>query len=145
MADAWGGSWGVAWGISWGTGTGPTTDTHDGGSYEDYDSLRRRIREAEKARELSAKKRREAEQRLADDLEAAYRRLIIAEPAVAQEIAAVVVEPFIVTETLPEIDWRALGNVLQNAKAILDILEQRRAAEWMARDEEDIEILLLAQ
>ena len=151
MADAWGGSWGVSWGISWGTGTTPatTTDTHDGG---DYDEIRRRVREAEKAQEYSARKRRDAEQKLADELETAYRRVVLNEPEIAAEVlsAVKVAEPQAVIDTnhVPQIEWRRLQDILDTAAQVLAILERDRAlAEyerlWTAADEDDVEILLL--
>lgn len=148
MADAWGGSWGVAWGISWGSGatpTPPTTDTHDGGHYEDYDALRRRIREAERAQECSERAKRTAERKLAHELEAAYRRIVLNEPEIAREIAAAIVEPMVIADVLPDINWRGIGNILDKAAMVLDRIERAKAAEWAARDEEDVMILLLAQ
>ena len=121
------------------------TDTHDGGYYEDYDTLRRRIREAEKARERNERTRRAAERRLADELEAAYQRISATEPEIAREIAATIVEPMVLADVLPDINWLAVGDLLTTAAMVLDRIERAKAAEWAARDEEDIEILLLAQ
>lgn len=123
----------------------PPTDTHDGGNYEDYDTLRRRIREAEKARERNERTRRAAERRLVDELEAAYQRISATEPEIARDIAATIVEPMVLADVLPDINWLAVGDLLTTAAMVLDRIERAKAAEWAARDEEDIEILLLAQ
>lgn len=152
MSDAWGGSWGVSWGVSWGSGTTPpvdTTDHHDGGySQEEYDQLRRRIREAEKA---SRKEREKARQRLSEELDRAYRKVVLNEPEVALEVADAVV-PVALAEAepdqLPNIDWRAFSDILDTAGQVLAILGRDRQrdmaiAAWNAAEEDDIQILLL--
>lgn len=124
-----------------------TTDTHDGGySREEYDALRRRIREADKARKLSRKAREKARQKLAEELDRSYRRVVLNEPEIAQEvIAAIEPQAVIIEEAAPQIDWRKLTDILDTAGTVLAILErQRRVDAWMAADEDDVEILLLS-
>src|SRR5690349_16602375 len=149
MADAWGGAWSDAWGAAWGFSASTATDTtdhHDGGRYseEERDRIRRRIREYEKARERSEKERRASQKRLHNALQAAYRRVLGEEPAVAQEIAALA--PALPGEApLPGLDLQRMSDLLDAAYQVLDILERdRRLAEWTAADEADIEILLLS-
>lgn len=119
-----------------------TTDHHDGGySQEEYDALRRRIREAENA---SRKQREKARQRLTDELDRAYRRVVLNEPEVALEVVAAIQPTIEPIEVPPQIDWRSFANILDTASQVLAILERDRAiAAWNAADEADIEILLL--
>lgn len=152
MASAWGTSWASAWNNSWGsvaTATTPTTDTHDGGwSREEYGALRKRIREGEKAREQSEQAKKRAKQKLVDELERAYRKVVLNEPEIAAEVlkAAIAAEPQSITEAdqIPQIDFRKFKDILDTAGQILAILERERAvAAWFAEDEADVEILLL--
>lgn len=129
-----------------------TTDTHDGGypwEWETADEIRKRIRQVEKAQEQSRRKRKEADKKLADELDRAYRRIVLNEPEIAAEVAEAVtmaspkaIKGTIGEDRLPTIDWRGLSNLLAASDAMLAALERDR--QIAMREEDDIEILLLA-
>lgn len=146
MAGAFSSAFSTAYDVGTVPVVAPITDTHDGGySREEYDALRKRIREAEKAREKSEQAKKRAKQKLLDELERSYRRIVLGEPELAEEVlaATIAAEPqaIIYTEAAPQIDWRKFTDLLDTAGQILAILERERVA--MAADEADIEILLL--
>lgn len=147
MASAWGGSWASAWGSAWGAIAATEVDHHDGGyEWESGDEIRRRIKRAEEAQELSARKRRQAEKRLTDELDRAYRKVVLNEPEIAAEVAAAVsLMPVEIIDLPPTLDWRGMTDLIGAAQSIIAILERDRMAELaMLADEEDVELLLMA-
>lgn len=147
MASAWGSAWASAWGSSWGAIAATTTDTHDGGyEWESGDEIRRRVKRVEEASELSAKQRRQAEKRLTDELDRAYRKVVLNEPEIAAEVAAAVsLMPVEIIDLPPTLDWRGMTDLIGAAQSIIAILERDRMAELaMLADEEDVELLLMA-
>lgn len=148
MASAWGSAWASAWGSSWGSTAGATeVDHHDGGyEWESGDEIRRRVKRVEEASELSAKQRRQAEKRLTDELDRAYRKVVLNEPEIAAEVAAAVsLMPVEIIDLPPTLDWRGMTDLIGAAQSIIAILERDRMAEQaMLADEEDVELLLMA-
>lgn len=128
-ASVWGASWGQAWGNSWGDLSAPVArlaDTHDGGWSPD--EARKRAHRAEAARRLADWKRRQAARRLTDDLEAAYRSVVLGEIDAPEQ--------WPLDSVTPPITGPDLSSVLTALAA--------RPRGAPANDEDDIEVLLLA-
>lgn len=129
-----------------GTAATVVTDTHDGGptSRREYEEIRRRIRKVEDARQKSDEDRIKAQQRLRTAVERAYRRVVDGLPdpveAVPEIIQAAKIPTTKTDSTIAPVmpDFAAMSNDLDAVQRLVAVLEER------ARDEEDVEILLLA-
>lgn len=113
-------------------------DTHDGGySRRELDEIRRRIRRLEAAREKSAAERRAAENLLTAALERAYRMIVEGMP----DMASVLIEgmPTVPGDGIaPQPDW---SGIVGDGAALNEYV---RRAEELAREEDDMEVLLMA-
>lgn len=146
-------------------GAGAETDIAGasvGGAYvtaEELDRIRRYWRELEEAQEAPRKARKALESRLGETLERAYARISRVDDGANDVFAPVLAikKPNLPRRVAPDdiahsVDWTAAARQLDIVAQLIDDLDARlvdvddRAAEaiWIARDEEDIEMLLLA-
>ena len=131
MASAWGGSWASAWGNSWGSIA--VRDTADGGYEWEWDEARKRLEKNEEVFARARRREQEAQKRLNDDLDRAYRRIVLGEPDI---------EPFEFGALLT-LDVSPVDPVMEQFRELLLSAGPQMQAR-RARDEKDIAAILLA-
>lgn len=116
--------------------TSPAGDTHDGGlTRREIERARAALKRTTDARDRSRAERRKAEAALAEAVRSAYEATV--EGLQPADRAAIMAEAMGAPVIDAHVDW---GRIAQNIETVTNLIA---ALEARARDEDDIEVLLL--